>query len=144
MGLRSIRARLGLPGASTGRQGLSGSKNNGKRREVSTIIFIAMILMFKPDMKKYYTRGDWHWDHPFPDVGEDGRWEIDLYTVNDCFESGYRGYAALAELEDGRWMTLILLEAEGINRSCYPTLPAAQSALDAALGANTPPLPVYP
>lgn len=104
---------------------------------MSTIIFIPMTLMFKPDMKKYYTRADWHWDHPFPgDVGEDGRWEIDLYTVNDCFESGYRGYAALAELEDGRRMTLILVEAEGINRSCYPTLPAAQSALDAALGAT--------
>jgi hypothetical protein len=43
--------------------------------------------MFKPDMKKYYTRGDWHWDHPFPgDVSEDGCWEIDLYTVNDCFD----------------------------------------------------------
>jgi hypothetical protein len=27
---------------------------------VSTIIFIPMTLMFKPDIKKYYTRGDWH------------------------------------------------------------------------------------
>jgi hypothetical protein len=93
-------------------------------------------------LKTLCHKSDWRWDHPFPgDIGEDGRWEISLYRLDDLTEDGFAGYAALAELENGHWMIIFRPEEEeGELRLVKPTLLKAKYTLDLLLGANTPPL----
>ena len=52
-------------------------------------------------LKNLCHKWEWAWDHPFPgDIGQDGRWEISIYSLNDLAEAGFCGCAALAPLED--------------------------------------------
>jgi hypothetical protein len=87
---------------------------------------------------------DWAWDHPLTgDIGDaTGRWEITLYALDGFSEDGCIGYAALAELENGHSMVIIVLE-EGGNRLelIRSTLEEAKATLDQLLGASTPELP---
>jgi hypothetical protein len=65
-------------------------------------------------VKKLCHKWGWNWDHTFPgDAGEDGRWGISLYSFNDLSEDGFRGYAALAPLDNGRWVVIIRIKEEG-------------------------------
>jgi len=67
-------------------------------------------------LKTLSYRTGWQWDHPFAgDIGADtGRWEISLYRLDDLTEDGYIGYAALAELANGHWIIILVIEEEGI------------------------------
>jgi hypothetical protein len=96
--------------------------------------------LIKEKLKTFCHKLDWRWDHPFPgDVGEDGRWEISLYSVDDLTEDGYVGYVALAQLENGQWAVIFTIDEEKERfEFTRPTLAEAKHALDALLAANTP------
>jgi hypothetical protein len=93
----------------------------------------------KKKLKGFCHKLDWHWDRPFPgDVGEDGRWEISLYSIDDLTEDGYVGYVAIAELENGRWTVIFTIDKEEERfRFTSPTLQDAKHLLDTLLAANT-------
>jgi hypothetical protein len=95
-------------------------------------------------LKTYYARHDWRWDHPFPgEIGENGRWEISLYSPDDLTESGWVGYAALAPLPSGEWMLLILPDGGAEDQSfCFGSEAEAKRQLDLRLAADTPALPL--
>jgi len=94
-------------------------------------------------LKNLCHKWEWAWDHPFPgDIGQDGRWEISLYSLNDLAEAGFCGCAALAPLEDDHWAVIIRLEEEGESlKLARATLAEAKHALDLSLGADTPEIP---
>jgi hypothetical protein len=94
-------------------------------------------------LKGFRHKTNWWWDHPFPgDVGEDGRWELDLYSIDDLTEDGFAGFVALAPLENGRWALIFTIEEEsthfGLTR---PTLQDAKAVLDRLLATSTPDIP---
>jgi hypothetical protein len=97
----------------------------------------------KKELKGFCHKWDWRWDHPFPgDVGEDGRWELSLYSIDDLTEDGYVGYVALAQLENGQWVVVFTIDEEEERfEFTQPTLAEAKHALDTLLGANTPDIP---
>jgi hypothetical protein len=92
-------------------------------------------------LKRFCHKFDWSWDHPFPgDLGEEGRWELSLYSINDLTEAGYVGYVAIAPLENGQWAVIFIIQEEGCFRlkRPSPTLQEAKHALDRLLAAKTP------
>jgi hypothetical protein len=97
----------------------------------------------KKKLKTFCHKLDWRWDHPFPgDVGEDGRWELSLYSIDDLTEEGYVGYVALAQLKNGQWAVVFTIDGEKERFEFRrPTLAEAKHALDTLLGANTPDIP---
>jgi hypothetical protein len=93
-------------------------------------------------LKSFCHKLPWRWDHPFPgDVGEDGRWELSLDSIDDLTEVGY---VALAPLENGAWGVIFTIGEEGerfwLTRP-RPTLQDAKHVLDYLLAANTPAIP---
>jgi hypothetical protein len=96
----------------------------------------------KAELKTYCHKSGWSWDHPFPgDVGEDGRWELSLYRMDDLTEAGYVGYVALAQLKNGHWAVIFTMDEEGVFGFTRKTLGEAKHTLDALLGASTPEIP---
>jgi hypothetical protein len=65
-----------------------------------------------------------------------------LYFLDDLSEDSFVNYAALAELENGRWMVIFSIEEEDKRLELIePTLGKAKAALDQLLGAGNPELP---
>ena len=94
----------------------------------------------KEKLKGFCHRTNWSWDHPFPgDLGERGRWELSLHSIDDLTQAGY---VAIAPLENGEWGVIFTIDEEE-ERFWFtrPTLQDAKCSLDRLLAANTPDIP---